>query len=92
VIVQALLLVALFNAPALAPTNPGRVVAIFESVFLIVVQLAMPGFLLFVPEHGGSSLLVRVIAVIFDIAIYAALIGTFLWLCDLRKTSSVTAR
>jgi hypothetical protein len=91
-IVQAVLFVGVFNASAVAPANPGRLVTILGSIFLVAVQLAMPGFLLFVPEHGGSSLIVRVIAIIFDIAIYSLLISAFLWWREVRRTTAATVK
>jgi hypothetical protein len=52
-LIQALLFVtlALFPASVVDNPNPSGIAAVLKFVILVGLQLALPGFMLFVPEH-----------------------------------------
>ena len=88
-LIQALLLVTLFLAPAAVVNdpNPSGIAVGLKLVVLIAFQLSMPGFLLFVPEHGHSAIVVRVLAILFDVAIYSLVIYLILRVRSAWKTA-----
>jgi hypothetical protein len=60
--------------------NASGIAFVCKAIILVGLQMALPGFMLFVSESGRSGLFIRVLAIVFDITIYSLILYGALWL------------
>jgi hypothetical protein len=76
---QAVIFLAIRVATVIeVPQAPGIAQFVYY-LMVIAFQLLMPGFLLFVSEYNGSSLLGRLLAILFDIGVYSSFVYLYIW-------------